>query len=117
MLYYVVARGNLVYGFLFWPLLGGPVAGDTTFLTELSSLLVKFVEFLGTPRGRLYLLFEGLLLGSAVLAWLIDGYPGTRLLKWRPDRRSEDLRERQWPGSGEGRSRLRPRKRTRGGRR
>lgn len=65
-----------VYHFLLWPLLELPQTETPGLLFRTRHLFGDFLEFLETPRGRMYLLFEGTLLGSAAALWVIDGRPG-----------------------------------------
>lgn len=76
------------YRFLLWPLLDLPTTQDPGVITRTREVLGVFFEFLRTRRGRLYLLFEGVLLGSAFVVWLFDGRPGPRtaLDRLRPTR-------------------------------
>ena len=61
--------------FLLWPLYSREATVDSA-LFQIIELAAVFVDFLGTPRGKLYLLFELVLLTSALLLWLFDGHPG-----------------------------------------
>jgi hypothetical protein len=45
-------------------------------LAEFGRYFADFVAFLGTPLGRLYLLLELILVGTAILVWIRDGVPG-----------------------------------------
>lgn len=76
------------YRFLLWPLVDLPMTQHPGLFARTREVLGTFFEFLGTRRGRLYLLFEGLLLGTAFGAWLLDGRPGLgAVLEWlRPGR-------------------------------
>jgi hypothetical protein len=65
-----------VYHFLLWPLLELPPTETPGLLFRTRRLFVDFLGFLETPRGRLYLLFEGALLGAAAVLWGVDGRPG-----------------------------------------
>jgi hypothetical protein len=65
-----------VYHFLLWPLLELPPTETPGLLFRTRHLFGDFLEFLETPRGRLYLLVEGTLLGSAAALWVLDGRPG-----------------------------------------
>lgn len=69
------------YRFLLWPLIDQPMTHDPGFIARLREVLGVFFEFLGTTRGRLYLLFEGALLGLAFVLWLADGRPGPRAVR------------------------------------
>jgi len=81
------------YRFLLWPLLDLPTTQHPGILARTREVLGTFFEFLGTRRGRLYLLFEGLLLGSAFTAWLVDGRPGLdAVLAWLHPEREDPQR-------------------------
>ncbi|AGN02201.1 membrane-bound metal-dependent hydrolase [Salinarchaeum sp. Harcht-Bsk1] len=64
------------YRFLLWPLVEQPTTDTPGLLFRVQHLFVEFLGFLQTTRGRLYVVFEGALLGTAVLLWLLDGRPG-----------------------------------------
>lgn len=76
------------FRFLLWPLIDMPSTTDPGFFVRLREVLGVFFEFLATTRGQVYLLFEGVLLGSAFVLWLLDGHPGpSTVLDWfRPER-------------------------------
>lgn len=61
--------------FLLWPLYSHEANVDNA-LFQVIGLASSFAEFLGTPRGKTYLAFEGLLMVSFLLLWLLDGHPG-----------------------------------------
>lgn len=65
-----------VHQFLLWPILELPPTETPGLFFRTRHLFVDFVGFLETPRGRMYLLFEGALLGAAVVLWVVDGRPG-----------------------------------------
>lgn len=75
VLYSPLTGGELSMGFLLWPLVPRP-AGNGELLATVGRLWVSFVEFLGTPRGRLYLAAELAFLALAFGLWLWDGAPG-----------------------------------------
>lgn len=71
----------------FWPLFvseGGGVGGG--FLANFGYFLGEFLEFLATPRGLTFLVFEVTLLAIAAWIWIDDGYPGlplpSRVRRW-----------------------------------
>ncbi|WP_436926735.1 metal-dependent hydrolase [Halosimplex amylolyticum] len=84
-------QGHFAWGVILWP---GPnrVVTDPTppasgagasttqagtgFLSKLTGQFGEFVSFLGTPVGRVYLLFEVILVTSAAALWFLDGRPG-----------------------------------------
>ena len=61
--------------FLLWPLYYRE-ADVPSAIGQVLDLATVFVAFLGTPRGRLYLAFEVLLVGGFLLLWVADGRPG-----------------------------------------
>lgn len=71
---YLLGR-ELLPRFLLWPLYSYEANVDDA-LVQVIDLASSFVEFLGTPRGKTYLAFEGLLMLSFLLLWLLDGHPG-----------------------------------------
>ncbi len=81
-LYPVLLGGPPAVGALLWPVVPAPPgAGGGGLLAQARRLFGLFVAFLGTPRGRLYLLGEAALLGLAGLVWLVEGAPGVGLLR------------------------------------
>ena len=79
---YLLGR-ELFPWFLIWPLYSREATVDSALL-QVIELSAAFLDFLGTPRGKLYLVFELVLLTSMLLLWLFDGHPGVPL----PRRRS-----------------------------
>jgi membrane-bound metal-dependent hydrolase YbcI (DUF457 family) len=82
---YLVGR-PLLPTFLLWPLYYRE-AGVTNAVGQVVDLAATFLRFLGTPRGRLYILFEVALLLAFVVLWVADGRPG---LVGRRRRQAED---------------------------
>lgn len=76
VLYPLLTEGELVVGFLLWPFGPSPQNGATGFLAKSQSLWGEFIDFLGTPVGRLYLVAEVVFLVGIFLLWLYDGRPG-----------------------------------------
>ncbi|WP_313696272.1 metal-dependent hydrolase [Halorarum halobium] len=76
--YPLVVAEDLRIGFLFWPLVPAGDAEAPEALPHLQELVMDFLAFLLTPRGTLYLLFEGTLVLVTVLVWIWDGFPGVR---------------------------------------
>jgi len=74
--YPLLTDGHLRLAFLAWPLVEQPPTSAPGFLTQVLYFLGEFRAFLGTPRGRLYALFEVGLLVVALAVWVTDGYPG-----------------------------------------
>lgn len=62
--------------FLLWPVLAQPPPEWPGLLARTEHLAGAFLDFLGTARGRVYILAEFALLGSAGLVWVLDGSPG-----------------------------------------
>lgn len=77
--YSLLTSGELATGFLLWPLIPASSEAGIGLLSQAGVFFDAFVEFLETPRGRLYLLFEATLLGGATLLWHLDRRPG---LSW-----------------------------------
>ena len=78
-LYPALLGGDVAFAFLVAPLAGGGAApGPAPGLFEMVAVFWgQFVSFLGTPRGLVYLGGELAVTGGAVLAWLLDGRPGS----------------------------------------
>lgn len=74
--YKAFVAGRLEWEFLLWPLVEAPASEGTAFLPELWYWLDYYVAFLASPQGVAYLGFEIALLGSALLLWIYDGFPG-----------------------------------------
>lgn len=99
-LYPVLLGGPPAVGALLWPVVPAPPgASGGGLLAHARRLFELFLTFLGTPRGRLYLLGEAGLLGLAALVWLRDGAPGVGLV------RATVRRARRAGGRSESRSR------------
>lgn len=71
----VLGRG-LRYTFLLWPLVDRPPGDSSGFLSQVRHWLSTYVTFVTSPEGLAYLGFEVLLVGSAMLLWASDGFPG-----------------------------------------
>lgn len=82
VLYPVFLGGGVAVWYLFWPLVPQTPDPATTFVFQFQRLLGVFVEFLATPRGRLYLGLELLALGGTFALWLRDGRPGLAIVRW-----------------------------------
>lgn len=76
VLYPLLTEGELVLGFLLWPLVPATPVDSIGFLQAVQEFWAEFLVFLATPAGRFYLLFEGIFLTAALLLWLRDGRPG-----------------------------------------
>lgn len=91
--YYPIVYGQApVYSFLLYPLVDAPASGGTSFVGHTLELIGNLLEFATTAQGRVYLLFELMLMGAAGLLWLLDGLPG--LLGWEDSRRRR--RDSSW---------------------
>ncbi|WP_248516633.1 metal-dependent hydrolase [Salinarchaeum laminariae] len=77
-----VALGHApAYRFLFYPLIELPAADTPGLFARAGEVIHTFYEFLQTSRGRIYVLFEGALLGTTVVLWLFDGRPGLATIR------------------------------------
>jgi len=94
VVYFLLTNGRLSYEFLLWPLVSQPATEPTTVLVQLAALVASFREFLTTPRGQFYLLFEFAFLSGTVLLWTLDGFPGVGILDRVLAGPSEDVEER-----------------------
>ena len=74
--YKAAVAGRLEWKFLLWPLVEQPTSGGTEFLSQFWYWMGFYVEFLTSPEGMAYLGFEIALLGTALLLWIYDGFPG-----------------------------------------
>lgn len=76
MLYPLLLGGPLYLESYLWPLVtvSGPARGGL--VANVGYYLVRFLLFLATPRGVVFLLLEGVLLGTAAAVWFRDGHPG-----------------------------------------
>lgn len=79
--------------FLLYPLIDLPVAETPGLFARTNEVLHTFYEFLRTPRGRIYVLFEGALLGTTFVLWLFDGRPGPATIRSWVHLEREDVRE------------------------
>lgn len=80
-LYATVTSGaSPSFGAFVWPL--GPQPAQQASASGLVETTLYYLEryrrFLSTPRAVWYLLAETLLIGSAVVLWAVDGFPGLR---------------------------------------
>lgn len=76
--YPLLIGGGLNWSFLLWPLVPAPEPTTVAILPFVRELADKFLAFLATPSGRLYILLELALVGGATLRWFADGTPGLR---------------------------------------
>jgi hypothetical protein len=84
VLYPVLLGGSPKLAFLLWPLVPAAAHPPVSLLAQVGDLVNRFLEIMGTPRGRTYVLLEASLLAAALAAWLLDGRPGLDLLRRRP---------------------------------
>ncbi len=59
-----------------WPVVTTTASASGGFLANFAYYAVRFVAFLGTGRGALFLVLEFVLLGTTAAVWIIDGHPG-----------------------------------------
>lgn len=74
--YKAVVAGRFEYEFLLWPLVEAPAAEGQEFLSQFWYWMDYYVRFLTSPEGMAYLGFEVVLLGTALVLWVYDGFPG-----------------------------------------
>lgn len=74
--YKAFVAGRLEYAFLAWPLVEQPASDGGEFLSQFRYWMAYYLEFLTSPEGLAYLGFEVALLGTALILWIYDGYPG-----------------------------------------
>lgn len=87
VVYPFLVGGGLPVWILLWPITDVASPARPGILPRTVELFGQFRRFLDTPRGQLYVLLEVGFLGVAVVVWLLDGHPGTRLARWRSDNR------------------------------
>jgi len=75
IVYPMALGGEPRLSFLLWPLIETPASSTVSITGYVWELLGKFIDLLGTPAGKVYLVLELLLLGGALLAWIGDGHP------------------------------------------
>lgn len=79
--------------FLLWPIVEQPSTDTPGLLFRARHLFASYLDFLATTRGRLYVVFEGVLLGAAFVLWLVDGRPGPGTIRaWLSPAREEPQR-------------------------
>lgn len=74
--YKAAVAGRLEYEFLLWPLVEQPASEGAEFLSQFWYWMGFYVDYLTSPEGMAYLGFEVALLGTALLLWIYDGFPG-----------------------------------------
>lgn len=74
-LYFLVTNGDLSVGYALWPLVSRS-GGNESIQVIVPRLWSSFLQFLGSPQGRLYLALEVAFLAFAMGLWLRDGRPG-----------------------------------------
>ncbi|MBX0324315.1 metal-dependent hydrolase [Halomicroarcula sp. F13] len=88
-MYQVVVGNPLRLEAYLWPLVTIQSSGQGGFLDNALYYFVRFLFFLGTPRGLLFLSLEVALLGTTLLVWWADDCPGLGILPL-PERPSVD---------------------------
>lgn len=78
----VLGRG-LRYTFVLWPFAGGGSTGSSGFLSQVRYWLSNYVAFVTSPEGIAYLGFEIVLVGTGLLLWAADGFPGLAPASYR----------------------------------
>lgn len=81
--YPLLTGGSFSPSFMLWPLIPASSEAGAGFLFQLEYFASRFLQFLGTPRGGLYLLFETMLLFGTAVVWYLDGRPGVSWLRRR----------------------------------
>ncbi|MFC6865284.1 metal-dependent hydrolase [Halomicroarcula sp. GCM10025817] len=76
MAYPALLGGDVAYRFLLWPIVPAPESEPVTILGRTLELLTYFTGELTSSAGPVYIVFEALLLGTALVLWLRDGHPG-----------------------------------------
>lgn len=74
--YKAVVAGRLAYEFMLWPLVEQPASEGGQFLSQFWYWMGYYAEFITSPEGMAYLGFEVALLGTALVLWIYDGFPG-----------------------------------------
>jgi hypothetical protein len=72
----VLIGGGPAFGAVLWPLGEDPSGGSVSVLALVSRLFARWIEYLASPVGIGYVLFEIGLLAVAVAVWVRDGTPG-----------------------------------------
>jgi len=73
--YPLVVDGELRLGFLFWPIVPADTSGSGGGLPYLTELVAEFLQYLTSPIGVLYVAADLLLVGTALVVWLLDVRP------------------------------------------
>lgn len=74
-LYPLLVTGETSVDYMLWPLVPAH-SGYERLANAIPQFWTTFVQFLGTPRGKLYLALELAFLTFALGLWLLDGAPG-----------------------------------------
>lgn len=85
LLYPILLGEEPLLSAFLWPLATAEGSVRQGFLENFGYYLLRFLEFLTTTRGLLYLSAELFLLLSALLVWIVDGCPGVRWLFRLPE--------------------------------
>lgn len=76
---YVVFYGSPVrWSVLLWPLVTPPAQQGPGFIENVTYYFEQFLGAATSPEGTMLLVLEVLLVGGALLLWLVDGVPGIR---------------------------------------
>ncbi|MFW5934758.1 MAG: metal-dependent hydrolase [Halolamina sp.] len=70
--YPLLVDGDLVVGFLLWPLVPVSTSGSGAGVPYLADLVGDFLAVLASPRGAIYLAVDVLVLGLAAVVWWQD---------------------------------------------
>lgn len=82
-LYQLVVGNPLRLEAYVWPLVVIQGSAGGGFLDNVLYYAVRFLVFLSTPRGLLFLSLEVALLGTTLLVWIADDCPGSGVLRLR----------------------------------
>lgn len=77
ILFAVLLDSPVTYELVLWPFVEIPPEHVDGLLTTTATLWTRYLDFLSTTTGRMYLFLDLLLLSVATASWLVDGAPGT----------------------------------------
>jgi len=81
VLYSVLLGGGPAFNAILWPLAPTPSSATRQIFPYVSYLLDSYLEFLLSPAGVGYVVFETVLVVMTVTLWARDGAPGLRLVR------------------------------------
>jgi len=81
VIYPLALGGGPGFRAILWPLVPARSPGAVGTLTRFLELFEAFLAYLATPAGAMYVAGEALLLGTALVVWVVDGAPGPGLLR------------------------------------